>query len=414
MRIIVQKFGGTSVDGERSRSKCMEHVKREIKNGYQVVVVVSAMGRKGEPYATDTLLSVVESTYLSNREKDLLLSTGELISASVFSSYLCKNGIATTVLTGGQAGIVTDDQFGEAKVLSVNPQRILEELKSGNVVIVTGFQGQTVTGETTTLGRGGSDTSATALGVALNAEFVDIFTDVEGVMTADPRIVKEAQLLKSVTYHEVCNLAYLGAKVIHPRAVEIAQQKNIPIRIRSTFSESMGTVITNKTETNHNVFKERLITGITQTPNLAQIKIMQDSRDVQAEVFRAMEQQGISVDFVNVNESEVVYTVSEEMAENAMRVLAKMQLRPEIKRNCAKVSVVGGGIAEVPGVIAQVVATLAKENITILQAADSHTTIWVLVEGEQMGKAVCALHKEFGLQRAVDYLEFRKLRQKVL
>lgn len=414
MKIIVQKFGGTSVNGEANRLKCVEHLKREIRNGYKVVVVVSAMGRKGDPYSTDTLLAVVESKYLPKREKDLLLSTGELISAAVFSSLLWKIGIENVVLTGGQAGVVTNDDFGDANIVSLKPKRILDELRSGKVVIVAGFQGETISGETTTLGRGGSDTTATALGVALHAEVVDIFTDVEGVMTADPRIVKNAKILESATYHEICHLAQLGAKVIHPRAVEIAQQKNIPIRVRSTFSQSTGTLITNKTEINHNAFKERLITGITQTPHIAQIRIAQKGRNLQAEIFKAMEENGISVDFINVHENEVIYTVSEEVVERVVDVLAQMRIDPEIKRNCAKVSVVGGGIAEVPGVIAKIVGTLANEEITILQAADSHTTIWVLVKCDQMEKAVCALHEKFGLHEADSHPKISNIQKRAL
>ncbi len=180
---------------------------------------------------------------LSPREQDLLLSCGEIISASTLSGILNREGISNTVLTGGQAGIITNNQYNNAQILTVNPIRVQEELEQDRVVILAGFQGKTIDGEITTLGRGGSDTTATALGVALKADTVDIFTDVEGIMTADPRIVEDAAPLDTVTYSEICNLAFQGAKVIHPRAVELAMQTNVPIRVRSTMSDHPGTLV---------------------------------------------------------------------------------------------------------------------------------------------------------------------------
>ncbi len=227
MKIIVQKFGGTSVRNDESRLKAAEHVRKAVDNGYKVVVVVSAMGRDGEPYATDTLLSLVEPSSLSKREQDLLVSCGEIISAVVFSNLLNGMSVSSVALTGAQAGFRTNDDFTNAKILEMKCESLKRQLETNDVVVVAGFQGQSQTGEVTTLGRGGSDTSATALGAALQAEWVDIFTDVEGVMTADPRIVKDARALDTMTYNEICNMAYQGAKVIHPRAVEIAMQAKI-------------------------------------------------------------------------------------------------------------------------------------------------------------------------------------------
>jgi aspartate kinase len=404
MGIIVQKFGGTSVKDEKARERCIHHIKQAKEAGNDVVVVVSAMGRKGDPYATDTLISLLgESHHIPNREMDLLLSTGEIISSVVFSNLLWQEGLANTVLTGGQAGIITNDRYGNALIIALQPNRILSELKEGKIVIVPGFQGQTTNGETTTLGRGGSDTTATALGVALQADFVDIFTDVDGVMTADPRIVEEAQPLNMATYTEICNLAHLGAKVIHPRAVEIAMQKNIPIRIRSTFSDQPGTIVTNLSEVNRHLgeFRDRTITGVTQVPGITQIKVFaeQGEYDLQLKVFKAMAENGISVDFINVNPSGVVYTVFDHEAERAKEILNNMGYTPQITPHCAKVSVVGAGIAGVPGVMAKIVEALVEEDITILQSADSHTTIWVLVHNEQMVRAVRALHRKFELHK---------------
>ncbi len=246
MKILVQKFGGTSLATPELRDRVAHHVRTALDEGYRLVVVVSAMGRKGAPYATDTLLEWVKNNgdALPPREMDLLLHCGEIISASVLASLLRSKGIDCCVLTGGQARIITNDDHTNAQIITVNPVRVRQELEKGRVPIVAGFQGRTTEGEITTLGRGGSDTTATALGVALGAEMVDIFTDVNGIMTAYPRIVEDAVALNTVTYTEMCNLAFQGAKVIHPRAVEIAMQTNVPIRVRSTLADSPGTLVT--------------------------------------------------------------------------------------------------------------------------------------------------------------------------
>ncbi|MGC5324060.1 aspartate kinase [Brevibacillus sp. SYSU BS000544] len=406
MRILVQKFGGSSLTTEDCRLQAIHHMEKALAEGYSLVVVVSAMGRKGDPYATDTLLDLVRggNDYLSPRETDLLLHTGEIISASVMCSMLQSRGLRATILTGGQANIITSDDFSNAQILQIETDRIKEELEKENIVIIPGFQGRTSEWEITTLGRGGSDTTATALGVALQAEMVDIFTDVEGIMTADPRIVEEAQRLSTVTYTEICNMAHLGAKVIHPRAVEIAMQKNIPIRVRSTFSDDPGTLVTSLHDIDSlydSMVSDRLVMGIANVPNITQIKVMaRDGQyDTQLQVFKAMATNGISVDFINVNPRGVAYTVHDRMAEKAARILAEMDYEPQLLPNCAKVSVIGAGIAGVPGVMAQIVEALTKEDIQILQSADSHTTIWVLVRETDMIKAVRALHQQFQLHK---------------
>lgn len=406
MRILVQKFGGSSLTTEECRYQAIHHIKKALAEGYSLVVVVSAMGRKGDPYATDTLLELVRGgkELLSPRETDLLLHTGEIISAAVMCSMLQRENIKSTILTGGQANIITTDDFSNAQILQIEQDRIIQELQQGFVVIIPGFQGRTADWEITTLGRGGSDTTATALGVALQAEMVDIFTDVEGIMTADPRIVEEAQRLDSVSYTEICNMAHLGAKVIHPRAVEIAMQKNIPIRVRSTFSDDPGTLVTSLHEIDRlydSAVSDRLVMGIANVPNITQIKVMaKDGQyDTQLQVFKAMATNGISVDFINVNPLGVAYTVHDRMADKAASILLDLGYEPQLLPNCAKVSVIGAGIAGVPGVMAQIVEALTNEDISILQSADSHTTIWVLVHESDMIKAVRALHQQFQLHK---------------
>ncbi|MGM7720423.1 aspartate kinase [uncultured Metabacillus sp.] len=403
MKIIVQKFGGTSVKDDHGRKMALAHIQEAIEIGYKVVVVVSAMGRKGDPYATDTLLGLLygDVEMISNREQDMLLSCGEIISSIVFSSMLNQNGIKATALNGAQAGFVTSNEHTNAKILEMKCDRLLETLGDHDVVVVAGFQGASIkTGDITTIGRGGSDTSAAALGAALDAEFVDIFTDVEGVMTADPRIVENAKPLSTVTYTEIVNLAYQGAKVIHPRAVEIAMQSEVPIRVRSTYSQSSGTLVTsNHSKKRGSDVYERLITGIAHVSDVTQIKVnaKEGQYDVQTEVFKAMAKDGISVDFFNITPKGVIYTVPDKVTDRAVDILRSLGYEPIINRHCAKVSTVGAGIMGVPGVTAKIVTALSEKGIQILQSADSHTTIWVLVKEEDMIKAVNALHEAFDL-----------------
>jgi aspartate kinase len=411
MKIIVQKFGGTSVRDEESRAHAKRHILKALNAEYKVVVVVSAMGRVGDPYATDTLLSLVNgsASRISKREQDLLLSVGETISSVVFTNLLLDSGIKATAYTGSQAGFKTNQDHTNAKIMEMNCDRLKRELESNDVVVVAGFQGAATNGDVTTIGRGGSDTSAAALGAALQAEWVDIFTDVEGIMTADPRIADKARPLSVVTYNEVCNMAYQGAKVIHPRAVEIAMQAKVPIRIRSTYTDGLGTLVTSMTKGSQGSdIKERLVTGIAHVAKLTQIKVRakKEQYNLQAEVFKAMANASISVDFINISPNAVVYTVTEEMTDKAISILHKMGHEPLIQRNCAKVSVVGAGINGVPGVAAKIVTALSDREISILQSADSHTTIWVLVKESDLTEAVNALHDAFLLdEEHPDYMD---------
>jgi aspartate kinase, monofunctional class len=401
MRILVQKFGGTSLATEQAREFVIRHIARERDRGYALVVVVSAMGREGDPYATDTLLRMIASNgdALPAREKDLLLGCGEIISTAVLVSKLRSQGISATGLTGGAAGIVTDSTFGSARILDVRPEVLIETLQRGEVAIVAGFQGRTENSELTTLGRGGSDTSATALGAALRAERVDIYTDVNGILTADPRIVSEAKPLTVVGYAEICNMARQGAKVIHPRAVEIAQQARIPLRVRSTFSEDEGTLVTDDRSLAGTAVRDKHVTGIAHVAGVTQISVYarEGQVDVQLQVFQSMARNGISVDFINVTPGGAVYTVFDHDAEKAVQVLENLGFVPTAVSGCAKVSVIGGGMNGVPGIMARIVEALSEAGIPILQSADSNTTIWVLVRQENMADALRALHAKFEL-----------------
>lgn len=404
MRIIVQKFGGTSVATPEVRSLAVKKIKAAKQQGYSPVVVVSAMGRKGENYATDTLLGIAKAAYqnIAARELDQMMNCGEMISAVVMAGTLQAAGIDAVALTGGQAGITTDANFGSARILKVEPSGLTSLVKAGKTPVVCGFQGVSADGELTTLGRGGSDTTAAALGAALNADRVEIYTDVDGIMTADPRIVSNAQILDCISYSEVCQLAHQGAKVIHPRAVEIVMPKGIPLVVKSTFSDAPGTLITNvvKENTDGTTVTDRIATGVTYLGNIAQVKIdvtAGDTGKAGFKVFKIMADNGISVDLINVNPGQIMFTVPEGVADKASAKLKEYGYAAEIVYDCAKVSVVGGGMREVPGVMAGFVEALALNDISILQTVDSHTSISALVSKLDTEKAVTALHEKFGL-----------------
>lgn len=404
MKFLVQKFGGTSVATSELREQAANRIINGKKEGYVPVVVVSAMGRTGEPYATDTLIQFARQTFLdiSAREMDWLMSCGEVISGVIMAATLQKAGYPAVFLNGAQAGIITDNTFGEARIIKVKPEGIIKYAREDKICIVAGFQGVTEEGEITTLGRGGSDTSAAALGVALNAEYVDIYTDVEGIMTADPRIVEDALTLQKVTYDEICQLAYEGAKVVHPRAVEIVMQKNIPMRVRSTFSDYPGTLVTNLQEvykSTIDITRDRIITGITQIPGIIQFKVTVENGAQglvnQRRLFKSLALAGISLDFINVYPDRAVFTVKEGTMEKTIQTLENAGFKLEITPDCAKVAAVGAGMTGVPGVMASIVEALTKEDIPILQSNDSNTTIWILVKREDMERAVQALHRNF-------------------
>ena len=243
--IIVMKFGGTSLRSEESRAHAIKHIRSHADSGKQVVVVVSAMGRKGEPYATDTLISLLKDLGepVNPAELDSVMSIGEILSSAYFSHLLSQNGLPAQAFTGSQAGILTDDNPGDAEILEINPARIRNVLNAGKIAVVAGFQGATAEGDVRTLGRGGSDTSAIALASALNAEKVEIYSDVDGIANCDPRQISEAAFMDSVSAAQILSMAGEGSKVIHPRAIKASLQTKTPIIARNTFSNASGTTI---------------------------------------------------------------------------------------------------------------------------------------------------------------------------
>lgn len=404
MHVIVQKFGGTSVAKPEGREHIVEKVREAIDQGKGVVVVVSAMGRAGDPYATDTLIGLARGILknVKPRELDLLMSCGENISTVVMAQTLIAHGIDAQAFTGGQAGIITDHNFNNARIIEIKPDNLIRCLEEGKVAVVAGFQGITSDGEVTTLGRGGSDTTGAALGVALKADVVEIYTDVDGVMTADPRLVPQAKPLTEMTYNEVCEMAHLGAKVVHPRAVEIAMEGRVPLRIRSTFSNNLGTLICD----GNNIAKveirsDKVVTGLAYISEMALVKIQSDddlNKNGQVlEVFQLMAKVGISVDMIQVSPNQISFILNEEYSDRSSTILAGLGLRISAEKGYAKVAIVGSGMRGVPGVMARMVKGLQRAGISIYHSTDSHTNIACLVKREDMCNALQALHDEFEL-----------------
>jgi aspartate kinase len=386
------------------RKLVADRVERAVRDGYSTVVVVSAMGRQGEPYATDTLIQLANAACsdLAPRELDLLLSTGEIISSVIVAGVLKSRGLPVRVLTGGQAGILTDDTFGSANILKVDPAPVAQFLAEGYVTVVAGFQGSTAGGEVTTLGRGGSDTTAAALGGALKAEVVEIYTDVDGVKTADPRLVPDARTLSVTTYDEIAQMAHYGAKVVHPRAVEIAMQHAVPLRVKSTFEDSPGTLITYSLEAAGTSWSElhsgSPVTGVTHVTGLAQVSVESEpDHPALQKLFRTLAQAGISVDLINVSPGRATFCIDERKAVRAEALLREIGLAPVVRIGVAKASVVGAAMRGRPGVMAAVAEALCNAGVEILQTADSHVTISCLVEAAALRLAVQALHDAFGL-----------------
>ena len=398
MKIIIQKFGGTSVSTEERRSKVIEKVKAAIKDGYSPVVVVSAIGRIGEPYATDTLLSLIGEKFknVNRLAKDLLMCCGETISAVVMSNDLYNAGIDAVPMTGGQAGILTDNNFADADCIDVNPKKVLDLVSQGRIPVITGFQGITENGYLTTLGRGGSDTSASLLGVALEASAIEIYTDVDGIMTADPRIVEEASLIDVISYNEVFQLADQGANVIHPKAVELAMQANIPLFIKNTMSNSKGTLINNLGDKGN----DRIMTGITNQKDRIQVSIEAGENEGNIkykDVLDLVAANKISLDLINIFPDKQIFTISKKDKNLLENILNNCNLKYKLVENCSTVVVIGSRMRGIPGVMAKIIKALSDNNIEVLQTADSHMTIWCLVHSKNVKDAINILHRTFKL-----------------
>ncbi|NMB41242.1 MAG: aspartate kinase [Firmicutes bacterium] len=405
MKILVQKFGGTCVSTPERRKLIIKRVQEADEKGFKTVLVVSAMGRNGAPYATDSLrlLALQEYSDVSLRELDLIMSCGELISAVVVAAALSNMGITSRALTGAQAGFLTDGRYSEAEVLDCQPTGIVELLQRNEVPVVAGFQGIDPMGEINTLGRGGSDITAVILGAALEADKVEIYTDVSGVMTADPLIFKGARVIQQITYGEIFQLAHEGARVIHPRAVEVAMRNNVNVVVRNLEDPETGTLITGESSLKgggYSTRSRRAVTGIAHYTNLVQFLIQLKDPDPrrEQEIFQSIGEAGVNIDLISVFPLMKAFTVKDEHSFKVENILNKMEIPYTMEKDCAKVSVVGVGMHNIPGVMAKVVRALNEHNIEIKQTGDSNISISLLIKQQDLHGAIKTLHDHFYLE----------------
>ena len=404
MGIIVQKFGGTSVADAQKIHNAAEAVIREKNNGNDVIVVVSAMG-----HTTDHLIKLAKEVAPEpdSRELDMLLSTGEQVSIALLAMAIQSKGYKAVSLNGSQIGIITENIHSKARIVDIKTDKLRKFLDEGNIIVAAGFQGVTSDGEITTLGRGGSDTSAVAIAAAMKADRCDIYTDVEGVYAADPRIVPKIQKAETISYEEMLELARAGANVLHPRSVETAQQFNVPLRVRSSFKlDNMGTLIIGVD--NMEIYKP--VAGA--AADLSQTRILlsslPDIPGTAAKLFGALAKNNISVDMIiqslaSRGTNSIAFTVANEDLKAALDTLNSQ--KDVIKsgemstdEDIAKVSIVGAGMVDRPGIAADMFRALAEKNINIKMISTSEIKISCLVEKKDAKEAVKALCSEFGLE----------------
>ena len=404
--LVVQKFGGTSVADTEKIKNVANSVIREKKLGNDVVVVVSAMG-----HTTDYLMKMAKdiSDVPSSRELDMLLSTGEGVSIALLSMAIQAQGYDAVSMNAMQIGIITENVHNKARIIDIKTEKLNKYLEEGKIIVVAGFQGVTEDGEITTLGRGGSDTSAVAIAAALEAKRCDIYTDVEGVYTTDPRIVPNASKLEVVTYDEMLELASVGANVLHPRSVETAKQFNMPVRVRSSFNLSnMGTLIKGEYD---DMEICRPVTGVAVDMSKLRIVVcdVPDEPGVAAKIFTTLSDEHISVDTIiqsyarlHNNTNDIAFTINKTDLPRTMELFDKIndEIKAEkihIDDNIAKVSIVGAGMIDRPGVAATMFDTLANLNINIKMISTSEVKISCLVDADVANDALRALHKAFNL-----------------
>jgi aspartate kinase len=401
--VVVQKYGGSSLAGVEHLRDVAERVARTRAGGEDVVVVVSAMGD-----TTNELIALAHTLDVDppSREMDMLLSTGETVTAPLLAMALHARGVDAVSLTGMQAGIRTSGAHRKARITDIVPQRVIEQLGAGRVVIVAGFQGATDQLDVTTLGRGGSDTTAVALAVALHAAECEINTDVAGILTADPRVVEDARPIASIGYDEMLEMAAAGAGVMHPRAVEIGEAYSMPIRVRSAFGDGPGTLIRR-----HGEMEDRpKVRGIAHETDVAKVTILgvPDRPGIAAAVFGPLGESHINVDIIvqNVSHSghtDLSFTVAESELSRARPVLERVAADVgaagyDADQGIAKVTVVGSGILGTPGVCARIFETLARESINIRMISTSEIRVTCIIDRDRIEDAVRALHRAFELE----------------
>ena len=399
MALIVQKFGGSSVADAQRVSHVAGIIANTYRQGNQVVVVVSAQGK-----TTDHLIAQAQEVNPnpSKRELDALMATGELASMALMALALERLGMPAISLSGWQAGIHTDSTHGAARVSRIDTERLRNELDKGNIVIVAGFQGVNKYEDVTTLGRGGSDTSAVALAAALNADLCQIYTDVDGVYTADPRIVPNAIKIDEITYDEMLELASLGANVLHNRSVEMAKKYNVNLEVLSSMTGAEGTIVKEVTDV-----EKLLIKGVTKDVNIARISAMgvSDQPGIAFRLFSLLAKHKVSVDIIlqsvgRDGTQDISFTVAAKDADEVVRLLEERKDTLGLKSvicdsNVAKVSIVGAGMETHAGVASKMFEALGEANINIQMIATSEIKISVLIAEEEANKAVAAIHRAF-------------------
>ena len=410
MALRVQKFGGTSVADLERISKVADRVQKAHENGDRMVVVLSAMAG-----VTNNLINLARqaSENPDERELDVLLATGEQTTAALMAMMLKSRGLKAKSFLGFQAGIQTDHMSGKARIREIDSQNLRGALDEGNIVVVAGFQGADDHGDITTLGRGGSDTSAVAIAASLKADVCEIFTDVDGVYTTDPRICPQARKINRISYDEMLEMAILGAKVLQIRSVEFAKKYNVPVHVRSSFNEEEGTMVVNESAD----MESPVVSGITCDMNEARItfKRVPDQPGISAKVFGALDEAGISVDMIIQNsrsggekdpggETDLTFTVTKDDFNRAMKISEKVanQINAgEIRTatDIAKISVIGLGMKSHSGVAAVMFKALAEENINIRMISTSEIRISCVIQAKYAELAVRSLHAAFGLDK---------------
>jgi aspartate kinase len=404
MALVVQKFGGTSVaDIDKIKNVAAKAI-REKKAGNEVVVVLSAMA--GE---TDRLIALAHKAAESpnEREYDSLISTGEHVTVTLLAIVLNSMGYRARSFLGFQVKIVTDKAYKKARIVSIDTEAIKKELKKGTIIIVAGFQGVDEDNNITTLGRGGSDTSAVALAAALKADQCDIYTDVDGVYTTDPNVCNKARRLDKISYDEMLEMAMTGAKVLQPRSVEMAKKYNVPVYVKSTFSDKGGTLVTKEDKD----MEKEIISGITYDRDQAKITVVHvsDKPGVAASLFTPLSEHNISVDMIiqNVSASgftDLTFTVSKKEMKEAQKIVnatakAVGAKKVEVDDDVAKVSIIGVGMVSHSGVAAKMFTTLANEGVNIIMISTSEIKISCIIQRKYTELAVTALHDAFGLEK---------------
>ena len=412
---IVMKFGGTSMADFDCMSKVADHIERELSAGLKLAVVVSAMA--GE---TDRLISLADQVGSNTKqsEKDVIISSGEQVSSAILSMILNKRNINAKSIQGWQIPLITIGMHGSARINDVKSDYLDKLIEDGVVPIIAGFQGISQENRVTTLGRGGSDTTAVAIACAINADLCDIYTDVDGVYTSDPRVIPKAQKLNIISFEEMLEMASQGAKVLQTRSVELAMSYNMPIRVRSTFSENnfenvenstnIGTIVTNE----ERILEDKVVSGIAYSKNEAKVTIQQleDKPGVAAEIFGNLADSGINVDMIVQNISadgmhtDLTFTVQESDLSAARLVIDNLgdkvkYAKLEESKEIAKVSIIGVGMRSHAGVAAQMFSILAEKGINIQAITTSEIKVSVLIDLRQIEKAMRALHSVYGLDQ---------------